>query len=108
MAHHSVLQVLHDGDLPLQQERSGNYGTRSPVHGISPEVWVIIFGFVLGRESFRRHERKAYVCLRSVCTLWRRIAATPGLCTGLDILLDDWVGDLEAPLKRDVKEKLAP
>ncbi|KAH6885142.1 hypothetical protein BKA70DRAFT_1337863 [Coprinopsis sp. MPI-PUGE-AT-0042] len=38
-------------------------------------------------------ERQTYTCLRSVCSSWRRVAtATPGLCTGLEIDIEKWLG----------------
>ncbi|KAH6901308.1 hypothetical protein BKA70DRAFT_1568651 [Coprinopsis sp. MPI-PUGE-AT-0042] len=104
MPQHYTLQAPH-GSVTLQQARSG---VSSPVHRVPPEVWVIIFGFVLGREPFGQCERKAYACLRSVCMFWRKTAANQGLCTGLNIVLDDWVEDLAPPVRRDVEEKLAP
>ncbi|KAH6902063.1 hypothetical protein BKA70DRAFT_1567935 [Coprinopsis sp. MPI-PUGE-AT-0042] len=63
---------------------------QSPFCLVPPEIWVIIFRLVLGDAPFGRREREAYVRLRSVCTLGRRLHAAPGLCPGLDVTLDDW------------------
>ncbi|KAH6901330.1 hypothetical protein BKA70DRAFT_1568661 [Coprinopsis sp. MPI-PUGE-AT-0042] len=91
-----------------QQQRARSPGSHSTVHHVPPEILGIIFGFVLGREPFRGWQRKAYVCLRSVSSSWRRAAATPGLCTGLDISLDAWAEQWEAQGISSAEEGLAP
>ncbi|KAH6901336.1 hypothetical protein BKA70DRAFT_693347 [Coprinopsis sp. MPI-PUGE-AT-0042] len=85
---------------------------QSPFCLVPPEIWVIIFRLVLGDAPFGRREREAYVRLRSVCTLWKEAAAAPGLCPGLDVTLDDWVGESEPNscrwVQSDVETRLAP
>ncbi|KAH6901328.1 hypothetical protein BKA70DRAFT_1436371 [Coprinopsis sp. MPI-PUGE-AT-0042] len=84
----------------------------SPIYFVPPEIWTIIFRLVLGVALFGRREREAYVRLRRVCTIWRDAAATPGLCKGLDITLNEWVGESEPGsccwVQLDVEAKLAP
>ncbi|KAH6901281.1 hypothetical protein BKA70DRAFT_1230041 [Coprinopsis sp. MPI-PUGE-AT-0042] len=77
----------------LKRERTIHSGIKSPVRSIPPELWTIIFGYVLGAEPFGVMERRTYTCLRSVCSSWRRVATvTPGLCTGLVIDVEGWLG----------------
>lgn len=76
---------------------------------VPPEIWVIIFKLVLGREPFRLREMKAYLRLRSVCRFWNDLATTSGICTGLDIALDDWVVGFDPSSYRAyVEARLAP
>ncbi|KAH6890734.1 hypothetical protein BKA70DRAFT_1035172, partial [Coprinopsis sp. MPI-PUGE-AT-0042] len=64
----------------LELEHIIHSGIKSPVQRIPPEIWGIIFGFVLGPDPFSNVHRRAYTFLRSVCALWRQVAATtPGL-----------------------------
>ncbi|KAH6902059.1 hypothetical protein BKA70DRAFT_1435226 [Coprinopsis sp. MPI-PUGE-AT-0042] len=64
-------------------------------------------GFVLGGEPFGKDERKVYARLQSVSTSWRRAAATPGLCPGLDIYLDAWAAMWDPWEVSYAKERLA-
>lgn len=77
----------------LEQERDLHAGMRSPFRSVPPELWGVIFGYVLGPEPFGAIERQTYNRLRRVCSSWRQVAAaTPGLCTGLDIDMEECVG----------------
>ncbi|KAH6902093.1 hypothetical protein BKA70DRAFT_1307246 [Coprinopsis sp. MPI-PUGE-AT-0042] len=68
----------------------------SPVAEIPPEIWSIVFLFALGSNPFGREERRAFTCLRRVCSTWGRIVTTtPGLCPGLVLNLEKWGRDLE-------------
>ncbi|KAH6901280.1 hypothetical protein BKA70DRAFT_692097 [Coprinopsis sp. MPI-PUGE-AT-0042] len=98
----------------LERERTSYAGT-SPIRSVPPELWGIIFGYALGAEPFGATERQTYTRLRSVCSSWRRVAtATPGLCTGLEIDIEKWLGyrilashDLEELLEA-FKDYIAP
>ncbi|KAH6901329.1 hypothetical protein BKA70DRAFT_1523259 [Coprinopsis sp. MPI-PUGE-AT-0042] len=96
------------GTLHPQQSRAGSSDRHPPFDRVPLEIWAIIFGFVLGGEPFGRKERKAFICLRSVCIAWRKASATPGLLTGLDILLDDWVARWESWADSDAEKRVAP
>ncbi|KAH6901293.1 hypothetical protein BKA70DRAFT_692688 [Coprinopsis sp. MPI-PUGE-AT-0042] len=93
----------------LELEHTIHSGIKSPVQRIPPEIWGIIFGFVLGPDPFSNVHRRAYTFLRSVCTLWRQVASTtPGLCTGISIVLDDWVKPGEEAVQLQLQRKLSP
>jgi hypothetical protein len=93
--------------MDLPPERSEDTGAQFAIHRVPPEIWVIIFCFVLGREPFGMSERRAYGSLRGVCTLWRRAAFLKGICTGLDIELDDWADLSFSAVKEKISHWLA-
>ncbi|KAH6901716.1 hypothetical protein BKA70DRAFT_1435717 [Coprinopsis sp. MPI-PUGE-AT-0042] len=78
----------------------------SLIGDIPPELWFIIFWFVLGPEPFGKEEHRTYNCLRGVCTAWKRIATTsPGLCSGFELDRASWA----VPFKKEViKAWVAP
>ncbi|KAH6902092.1 hypothetical protein BKA70DRAFT_1307244 [Coprinopsis sp. MPI-PUGE-AT-0042] len=83
-----------------------NSGTLQ-VADIPPEIWLIVFRLVLGSDPFGREERRAYTHLRSACSTWRRILASAhGLCSGLELDLAIWAGDLEGG--NSFKARLSP
>ncbi|KAH6885143.1 hypothetical protein BKA70DRAFT_1237171 [Coprinopsis sp. MPI-PUGE-AT-0042] len=78
----AALMTRKEARARLRLERTIYSKIKAPIRQVPPEIWGIVFGHVL--------------------------ATTPGLCTGIEIVLDSWVNPNQEDVQLQLKRKLAP